>query len=86
MDAKAFGYDYIELWGGRPHAFAPDLLAGEMSAVMDLQERYAMPVEVYTPAPRIPSSHSGTAALPPKRCARRGYIGVCCILRNMPGI
>ena len=49
MDAKAFGYDYIELWGGRPHAFPPDLLAGEMSAVMDLQERYAMPVEVYTP-------------------------------------
>ena len=44
MDAKAFGYDYIELWGGRPHAFAPDLLAGEMNAVLDLQERYAMPV------------------------------------------
>ena len=49
MDAKAFGYDYIELWGGRPHAFAPDLLAGEMNAVLDLQEHYAMPVEVYTP-------------------------------------
>ena len=20
-DARRFGYDYIELWGGRPHAF-----------------------------------------------------------------
>ena len=49
MDARAFGYDYIELWGGRPHAFAPDLLAGEMKAVLDLEERYDMPVEVYTP-------------------------------------
>ena len=27
-DARQFGYDYIELWGGRPHAFAPDLKAG----------------------------------------------------------
>ena len=23
-DARRFGYDYIELWGGRPHAFAPE--------------------------------------------------------------
>ena len=26
MDAKEYGYDYIELWGGRPHAYAPDLI------------------------------------------------------------
>ena len=32
-DAKAFGYDYIELWGGRPHAFASDLLAGDACAL-----------------------------------------------------
>ena len=25
IDAKRFGYDYIELWGGRPHAYAYDL-------------------------------------------------------------
>lgn len=24
-DAREYGYDYIELWGGRPHAYAPDL-------------------------------------------------------------
>ena len=49
MDARAFGYDYIELWGGRPHAYAPDLLAGELRSVLDLSERYDMPVEIFTP-------------------------------------
>lgn len=24
-DAKRFGYDYIELWGARPHAYPFDL-------------------------------------------------------------
>lgn len=48
-DAKRFGYDYIELWGGRPHAFAPDLKAGEINEVLGLIDRYQMPVEIYTP-------------------------------------
>ena len=33
MDAKEYGYDYIELWGGRPHAYAPDLKAGDINEV-----------------------------------------------------
>lgn len=48
-DAKAFGYDYIELWGGRPHAFASDLLAGDASKIRDLIQKYQMPVYIYTP-------------------------------------
>ncbi|HRY55292.1 MAG TPA: fructoselysine 3-epimerase, partial [Spirochaetia bacterium] len=48
-DAKRFGYDFVELWGGRPHAYAPDLAAGELDAVRRLVERYEMPVLVYTP-------------------------------------
>lgn len=48
-DAARFGYDYVELWGGRPHAFAPDLKRGELSGVLTLIERYQMPVRVYTP-------------------------------------
>ncbi len=48
-DAAAFGYDYVELWGGRPHAFAPDLLTGDASEICRLTERYHMPVRVYTP-------------------------------------
>lgn len=49
QDAAEFGYDYIELWGGRPHAFAPDLLAGDARKVRRMIERYHMPVHVYTP-------------------------------------
>ena len=48
-DAAAFGYDFIELWGGRPHAYAPDLLSGGLAELRRLMERYAMPVRVYTP-------------------------------------
>lgn len=48
-DARRFRYDYIELWGGRPHAFAPDLKAGELKTVLTLMDRYEMPVRVYTP-------------------------------------
>ncbi|WP_270842053.1 fructoselysine 3-epimerase [Mediterraneibacter faecis] len=49
MDAKEYGYDYIELWGGRPHAYAPDLKAGDINEVCRLIEKYEMPVLGYTP-------------------------------------
>ena len=49
MDAKDYGYDYIELWGGRPHAYAPDLKAGDINEVRRLIEKYEMPVLGYTP-------------------------------------
>lgn len=48
-DAKRFGYDYIELWGGRPHAYAPDLARGGLAEVQALMDRYELPVGVYTP-------------------------------------
>jgi len=49
IDAQRFGYDYVELWGGRPHAYPPDLLAGEIKPILDLIDRYSMPVYCYTP-------------------------------------
>ena len=49
QDAKKFGYDFIELWGGRPHAFAPDLKAGEIDDVKRLIDKYEIPVLGYTP-------------------------------------
>lgn len=49
QDAKRFGYDFIELWGGRPHAFAPDLKAGEIEDVKRLIDKYQMPVLGFTP-------------------------------------
>lgn len=48
-DAHRFGYDFIELWGGRPHAYAPDLEAGEINEVKRLIDKYQMPVLGYTP-------------------------------------
>ena len=48
-DAKRFGYDYIELWGGRPHAFAYDLEKGEIDEVKRLIQKYDMPVLGYVP-------------------------------------
>ncbi len=48
-DAARFGYDYIELWGGRPHAFAPDLLAGEIDEVKRLEKKYGVPITGWCP-------------------------------------
>ena len=47
-DAAQLGYDYIELWGGYPHAFAPDVI-GDYREIRRLQEHYGIPVPVYTP-------------------------------------
>lgn len=49
IDAKRFGYDYIELWGGRPHAFAPDLRNGDIRLIQSLIEKYEVKVLGYTP-------------------------------------
>lgn len=48
-DAAVFGYDYIELWGGRPHAYAPDLLRDGINGIMRLIDQFEIPVDVYTP-------------------------------------
>jgi len=49
IDAKRFGYDYIELWGGRPHAFAPDLKRGDIEGIKALIDKYEIKVLGYTP-------------------------------------
>lgn len=48
-DAASFGYDYIELWGGRPHAYPPDLKSGGLCELLRLRDRYQMPIRVFTP-------------------------------------
>jgi protein FrlC len=49
IDAKRFGYDYIELWGGRPHAYAYDLKRGQIDNLLNLRDKYEIPIKVYTP-------------------------------------
>lgn len=48
-EAKRFGYDYIELWGGRPHAYAYDLERGQIDSLLNLRDKYEIPIKVYTP-------------------------------------
>ena len=49
IDAKRFGYDYIELWGGRPHAYAPDLKNGDMKELLRLRDKYGVEIRGYCP-------------------------------------
>ena len=49
QDAKECGYDYVELYGARPHAYAPDLATGDIDEVKRLIDRYEMPVYGYVP-------------------------------------
>lgn len=48
-DAARFGYDGIELWGGRPHAYPFDLKNGDIELVRKLSQDYSMPIIGYTP-------------------------------------
>ncbi len=48
-DARRFGYDYIELWGGFPHAYVEDLKTKGTAHIRALMDKYDMPVECYTP-------------------------------------
>lgn len=48
-DAKRFGYDYIELWGARPHAYPFDLKNGGIEEIKRLIAKYEMPVLGFTP-------------------------------------
>lgn len=48
-DAKCFGYDYIELWGGYPHAFVGDLKVKTTAHIRALIDTYGIPVECFTP-------------------------------------
>lgn len=48
-DAARFGYDGIEIWGGRPHAYPPDLLRNGVDHLLELSKKYHMPIIGYTP-------------------------------------
>ena len=48
-DASRFGYDYIELWGGYPHAYVEDLSLTGVRKIERLVQKYQMPVKCFTP-------------------------------------
>lgn len=49
IDARASGYDGIELCGERPHAYAPDLHGQRLDRIRRWIDRYEMPVIGYCP-------------------------------------
>jgi protein FrlC len=48
-DAARLGYDGIEVWGGRPHAYPFDLKAGGITEIKEFSSRYGLPIIGYTP-------------------------------------
>ena len=48
-DAARFGYDGIEIWGGRPHAYPMDLKRGGIHEIKELSRKYDLSIIGYTP-------------------------------------
>lgn len=48
-DATRFGYDFIELWGGRPDGYVYDILEDQGVYLKSLISKYSMPIYIYTP-------------------------------------
>ncbi len=47
--ASKFGYDGIEIWGGRPHAYAPDMRPEDIQKINELSEKYHLPIVSFEP-------------------------------------
>lgn len=47
--ASRFGYDGIEIWGGRPHAYAPDMRPEDIQKIKDLSVKYNLPIVSFEP-------------------------------------
>ena len=47
--AQKYGFTAVELWGGRPHAYPPDMAAEAVKSILGLKERYGVEIPMYTP-------------------------------------
>jgi protein FrlC len=47
--ASSQGYDGIELWGGRPHAYPYDMDEERIADVLRMKEQYHLEIPMYTP-------------------------------------
>ena len=47
--AHKFGYDGIEIWGGRPHSYAPDMRPEDIEKINRLSEKYNLPIVSFEP-------------------------------------
>ena len=47
--SRRCGFDGIELWGGRPHAYPYDMDAGKIREIRALGREFGLDIPVYTP-------------------------------------
>ena len=47
--SKACGFDGVEIWGGRPHAYPFDMDAQKTREIQDLSKEFDLEIPVYTP-------------------------------------
>lgn len=47
--AKRYGFDGIEIWGGRPHAYPYDMDENAVRHILELKKKYGLEVPMYTP-------------------------------------
>ncbi len=48
-DAARFGYDGVEIWGGRPHAYSFDLKAEGTREIIEFSKKYDLQIIGFTP-------------------------------------
>lgn len=47
--AAAYGFQGVEIWGGRPHAYPRDLGPAEVREILNLKKKYRLETPMYTP-------------------------------------
>ena len=47
--AAKYGFDGLEIWGGRPHAFPYDIEKGKIDEILKLKLKYNLEIPMYTP-------------------------------------
>lgn len=47
--ANAYGFEGVEIWGARPHAYAWDMEDRDIRQVLDWKKQYGIEVSMYTP-------------------------------------
>ena len=47
--AQKYGFQGVELWGGRPHAYPLDVGAQEVKDILQLKKKYNLDLPMYTP-------------------------------------
>ena len=47
--AQYYGFDGIEIWGARPHAYAYDMDVAAVREILEMKKKYGVEISAYTP-------------------------------------